>query len=686
MQEYHIHNLDCPDCASKLERDLNKLDYVKKAQINFSTSRLFLDTSDFEKVKAFIKQNEPHLSLSFKEAAEKPLSFTPFIITIIVFLGAILILHLNPSPFIEKAVFVVLALVYLVSGKDVILGAFRGLRKGQFFDENALMLIATIAAFCVGAYEESVSIMVFYSAGEFLQKLAVSRSKKSLRALVDVAPNLAYLKKGDALVSVAPEDLKVNDIVVVKVGEKVPVDGVVIKGESLLDERALSGESMPVNVSERSKVLGGSLNLKAVLEIQVEKRYKDSSIAKVVDLVQQATNEKSETEKFITKFSRYYTPSVLFIALMIAVLPPLFSMGSFDEWIYRGLVALMVSCPCALVISVPLGYFGGVGAASRKGILMKGVHVLEVLTQAKSIAFDKTGTLTKGVFKVTDIVPQNGHSKEEVLHYASCSQLLSTHPIALSIQKACEEMLKDDKHQHDIKNYEELSGMGVKAQCHTDLIIAGNEKMLDQFHIAHSPSKENGTIVHVAFNQTYIGYIVISDEIKDDAIECLRDLKAQGIENFCILSGDRKSATESIAQTLGCEYYASLLPEEKTSVFKTFKERYKAPAIFVGDGINDAPTLASADVGIGMGKGSELSKQIADIVITNDSLSSLVKVLAIAKKTKSIIWQNILFALGIKAVFIALGLMGVASLWEAVFGDVGVTLLALANSMRAMRA
>ncbi|PDX26377.1 heavy metal translocating P-type ATPase [Helicobacter pylori] len=623
MQEYHIHNLDCPDCAAKLERDLNKLDYVKKAQINFSTSKLFLDTSDFEKVKAFIKQNEPHLSLSFKEAAEKPLSFTPLIVTIAVFLGAILILHLNPSPLIEKAVFVVLALVYLVSGKDVILGAFRGLRKGQFFDENALMLIATIAAFCVGAYEESVSIMVFYSAGEFLQKLAIARSKKSLKALVDVAPNLAYLKKGDALVSVAPEDLRINDIVVVKVGEKVPVDGVVIKGESLLDERALSGESMPVNVSERSKVLGGSLNLKAVLEIQVEKLYKDSSIAKVVDLVQQATNEKSETEKFITKFSRYYTPSVLCIALMIAVLPPLFSMGSFDEWIYRGLVALMVSCPCALVISVPLGYFGGVGAASRKGILMKGVHVLEVLTQAKSIAFDKTGTLTKGVFKVTDIVPQNGHSKEEVLHYASCSQLLSTHPIALSIQKACEEMLKDDKHQHDIKNYEELSGMGVKAQCHTDLIIAGNEKMLDQFNIA---------------------------------------------------------------QTLGCEYYASLLPEEKTSVFKTFKERYKAPAIFVGDGINDAPTLASADVGIGMGKGSELSKQSADIVITNDSLNSLVKVLAIAKKTKSIIWQNILFALGIKAVFIVLGLMGVASLWEAVFGDVGVTLLALANSMRAMRA
>lgn len=287
---------------------------------------------------------------------------------------------------------------------------------------------------------------------------------------------------------------------------------------------------------------------------------------------------------------------------------------------------------------------------------------------------------------MVDIVPQNGHSKEEVLHYASCSQLLSTHPIALSIQKACEEMLKDDKHQHDIKNYEELSGMGVKAQCHTDLIIAGNEKMLEQFHIAHSPSPENGTIVHVAFNQTYVGYIVISDEIKDDAIECLRDLKAQGIENFCILSGDRKSATESIAQTLGCEYHASLLPEEKTSVFKTFKERYKAPAIFVGDGINDAPTLASADVGIGMGKGSELSKQSADIVITNDSLSSLVKVLAIAKKTKSIIWQNILFALGIKAVFIVLGLMGVASLWEAVFGDVGVTLLALANSMRAMRA
>ncbi|AFI04431.1 heavy metal translocating P-type ATPase [Helicobacter cetorum] len=689
MQEYYIHNLDCPDCAAKLENALNKLDYVKKAQIIFSTNKLLLETDDFEQVKSFIKKREPHLSLSFvEETKEKPLSFVPLISTIIVFLGALLVLHFEPQGLIEKSMYVLLGLVYLYAGKDVFLGAFYSFKKAHFFDENALMLIATIAAFCVGAYEESVSIMVFYSAGEFLQKLAIARSKKSIKALLDVAPHSACLKRGEELIVIAPEELKVGDVVVVKVGEKIPVDGTILKGETLLDQRALTGESMPINVKETSEVLGGSLNLKAVIEVEVKKTYQDSSIAKMVDLVQSAANERSETEKFITKFSRYYTPSVLFIAFLIATIPPLLNMGSFDEWIYRGLVALMVSCPCAFVISVPLGYFGGVGAASRKGILMKGVHVLEVLTQAKSIAFDKTGTLTKGVFKVVEISPKEGYSKEDVLRYASCSQLLSTHPIAVSINKACQELLKDNNtHKHCIEDYEEISGLGVKARCHADLIIAGNEKMLEKFNICHDYCPiDRGTVVYVSFNGVCVGHIVISDEIKEDALETLETLKMHGIEHFCILSGDRKSATQKIAQTLHCEYHASLLPEEKTMAFKEFKERYKTPAIFVGDGINDAPTLASADVGISMGHGSELSKQSADIIITNDSLSSLIKVLAIAKKTKSIIWQNILFALGVKAVFIVLGLMGFATLWEAVFGDVGVALLALANSMRALRA
>lgn len=687
MQKYYFKGLDCPDCANKLEAELNKQSYVKSAQVSFNTGTLYLDSQDTQQALSLIKKLEPEMVLSVEEHTHDhdhdhgdSMNLYALLSSIALFLLAVAILHFSQITWARWLSYAILAGVYLFAGKDVFVGAFRALKNRRFFDENTLMLSATIAAFCVGAYEESVSVMVFYAAGEFLQRLAIARSKKSLQSLLDVAPNLAFIKRGQTLEQIDPKDLQVGDVVVVKVGEKVPTDGVVLLGESMLDQKTLTGESLPVNVKENSAILGGSINLKAVLEIKVTKLYHDSSVAKIIDLVSNAVSQKSQTEKLITTFARYYTPAVFGIAVMIACVPPLLGHGSFSEWIYRGLIALMVSCPCALVISIPLGYFGGVGAASKHGILVKGVHTLETLTQVKNIAFDKTGTLSKGEFRVVDVVPAGRFSREDVLHFASCAQILSTHPIAISIQKAYTSACA-----HEIEEYQEIGGLGVKAKCHANLIIAGNEKILHKYGIPHECCSLEGTIVHVASNGEHIGYIVVADTLKDNAKECLERLKKEGIAHFCILSGDNEHSTKSVAKILGCPYYANLLPEQKVEAFNTFKQSFQHKSAFIGDGINDAPTLALADVGMGMGNASQISKESADIVITNNSLESVVQVFKIAKKTKRIIIENIVLALGIKALFIVLGLFGEATLWEAVFGDVGVTLIALANSMRTMR-
>ncbi|WP_104686508.1 heavy metal translocating P-type ATPase [Helicobacter felis] len=680
MQKYHFTGLDCPDCANKLESALNKQSYVQEARVVFNTNTLYLNTQDMPKALALIKQLEPDMELSEQVQSEAKPSAIPLLLSVVLYLIAVATIHFSTQNWALYLSYAVLAGVYVVAGKDVFLGALRAIKNKQFFDENTLMLSATIAAFGVGAHEEAVSIMVFYSAGEFLQQLAIARSKQSLHALLDVAPNHAVRKVGQELQEVEPSALGIGDIVIVKVGEKIPTDGVVLRGESLLDQKALTGESLPVNVKEHSAVLGGSINLKGVLEIQVSKLYADSSVAKIVDLVSNAVSQKSQTEKFITTFARYYTPAVFAIALLIALVPPLLGHGDFDTWIYRGLFALMVSCPCALVISVPLGYFGGVGAASRAGILIKSVQTLEALSQVKNIAFDKTGTLSKGEFNVIDVVPIAPFSKEDVLQHAACAQILSTHPIAISIQKAYKRQC-----QHEVKDYQEIGGLGVQASCHSHLIIAGNDKMLHKYNIPHDTCSLEGTIVHVAVDGKHIGYIVVADTLKDNAKECLDGLKHAGIEHMCILSGDHEYSTKRVAKELDCPYYANLLPEDKLNAFKDFQAQHSHKSMFVGDGINDAPTLARADVSMSMGSASQISKESADIVITNNSLESVLKVFKIAKKTKRIIIENIIFALAIKAMFIVLGLSGDAALWEAVLGDVGVTLIALANSMRTMR-
>lgn len=614
---------------------------------------------------------------------KKELAFLLSLIAL--FFAFVALLHFTENIFIKYASIGFLVIIYLICGKDIFIKAFNNVKKGDFFDENSLMFIATIAAFSIGAFEEAVAVMLFFRTGEFFQEMALNNSKKSIKALLQIAPNIAHLKQDSAIIDVKPQDLKIGDIFIVKPGEKIPLDGVVINGESLIDTKALSGEPIPILAKKDSKILGGSLNLNGVLEIKANKIYADSSVAKIIDLVQNATQNKAKTESFITKFARIYTPIVFFIALCVAILPPIFHLGSFSEWIYRALVVLMVSCPCALVISVPLAYFGGIGAASKNAILIKGASFLEALSEVSNIAFDKTGTLTKGVFKIVKIEAKNGFTQDEVLQYAFCAENFSNHPIALAIKTHYERMLKSHTCLHT--KYENISGMGIKASCNYQNILAGNDKILHKFNIAHNDCHIQGTVAHIAVNDTYAGYIMIADELKESTEDGIRTLRELGVEKMAMLTGDNEFASKEISVKLGLdEVHYNLLPEEKAEVFSRFKSQAKGKSIFVGDGINDAPSIAMADIGVSMGGvGSDVSKESADILIVDDDITKIGTAIKIARKTKRIIWQNITLALGVKIIFIILGLFGVASIWEAVFGDVGVALLALSNSMRILK-
>lgn len=643
-------------------------------------------------------------------STKKELAFLLSLIA--VFLGAVATLHFVAIPFVKYGAIAVLVAIYLISGKEVFANAFSNFKKCNFFDENSLMFIATIAAFCINAYEEAVAVMLFYRTGEFLQEMALNNSKKSIKSLLQIAPNIAHLKRESAesrgkfsessgesaeshgesrnsseskIIDIAPQDLRIGDIFITRPGEKIPIDGIVLKGESLIDTKALTGEPIPILAKKDSKVLGGTLNLNGVLEIKTTKLYEDSSIAKIIDLVQNATQNKAKAESFITKFARIYTPIVFFLALCVAIVPPLLGFGAFSEWIYRALVVLMVSCPCALVISVPLAYFGGIGAASKNAILIKGANYLEALSEVSNIAFDKTGTLTKGVFKIVKIKPQNGFSEDEVLQYAFCAENFSNHPIALAIKSEYEKRVNAHICTHT--THENISGMGIKASCNYQNILAGNDKILHKFNIPHNDCNIQGTVAHIAVNDKYAGYIMIADELKDDSISAVRELRNLGVEKMAMLTGDNEFASKDIGAKLGLdEVHYNLLPEEKAKIFSDFTKNARGKSVFVGDGINDAPSIALSDIGISMGGvGSDVSKESADILIVDDSIAKIATAIKIARKTKRIIWENIGFALGVKAVFIVLGLIGVANIWEAVFGDVGVALLALSNAMRILK-
>ncbi|MFG6095922.1 heavy metal translocating P-type ATPase [Leptothoe sp. ISB3NOV94-8A] len=610
----------------------------------------------------------------------------PIVAAAILFLiGFVFYQPLHNTPF-AIAEYAVLLPAYFISGKQVLTTAGRNILKGRVFDENFLMAIATLGAIAIHEVPEAVAVMLFFQVGELFQDYSVGRSRRSIKALLEVRPDIANLKVDGVIRAVSPEIVNVGDIIVVRPGEKVPLDGDVLGGTSLVDTSALTGESVPRTITVGQPVLGGMMNQSGVLTVKVTKRFGESSIAKILDLVENASSKKADTEKFITRFARYYTPAVVFLSLAVAILPPLFMAGATQAvWTYRALVLLVISCPCGLVISIPLGYFGGVGGAAKRGILVKGSKFLDALAQVKTVVFDKTGTLTQGNFRVTDVVTHNGWSKQQLLELAAQAEAQSNHPVAQSIRQAYGQSIDVT----DIQDYEEISGHGIRVKVKGSTVLAGNDRLLHREQIAHDVCVVDGTVAHVAVNGEYSGRIIIADELKEDAVEAIRLLHCQGLET-AMLTGDSQSVADSIANTLGLDqYHAKLLPEDKVDALEEFLHRAnqtKGKVAFVGDGINDAPVIARADVGMAMGGlGSDAAIETADVVIMTDAPSKVAEAIQIAQKTLRIVWQNITLAMVIKLFFIALGAMGVATLWEAVFADVGVALLAILNAGRVLK-
>ena len=574
---------------------------------------------------------------------------------------------------------------YFIVGGDVVKKAVKNIGQGQIFDENFLMMIATVGAFFVGDYAEAVAVMLFYQVGECFQSYAVNKSRKSIAQLMDIRPDSANVIRDGEAVEVAPEEVAIGECILVKPGERIPLDGVVCKGSSSLDTMALTGESLPRDVAEGDSVISGCVNLTGVLEVEVNKNYGESTVAKILELVENAGNRKSEAEHFITKFAKYYTPIVVGCAALLAVIPPLVTGGNWSDWIYRALSFLVISCPCALVISIPLSFFGGLGGASRSGILVKGSNYLEALADAQMIVMDKTGTLTKGSFEVRKIVPAEGFSKEEVLEMAACVESYSNHPISLSLLKAYGREVDNTR----LENVEELAGHGVSALLDGIPVYAGNDKLMSRQGIKLQPIEEIGTIVHVAKQQEYVGYIVIADEVKEDAKAAIEGFKRAGMKKIVMLTGDRKKTADSVAAELGVpQVYSELLPGDKVDKVEQLlaEKSEKGKLIFVGDGINDAPVLARADIGVAMGGlGSDAAIEAADVVIMTDEPSKIVCAIEISKKTLAIVKQNIVFAIGVKVLVLLLAAVGMASMWAAVFADVGVAVIAILNAMRVMR-
>jgi Cd2+/Zn2+-exporting ATPase len=691
-----LMGLGCAGCAAKIEKEIRALPGVKAASVDFVSKKLTLEVNNkrelngiIEKASKIASQIESGVKVveeSHDEHQHDHGEETDKRKLVIIGIGAALffIALILKLPFwVEFGMYLV---SYVLVGGEVILKAGRNISRGQVFDENFLMSLATIGAFAIKEFPEGVAVMLFYQIGEFFQDMAVNRSRKSIAALMDIRPDFANLKTGDEVKKVAPDEVSIGDIILVKPGEKVPLDGKVIEGRSMLDTSALTGESVPREVEAGNEVLSGSINKNGLLTIEVTKEFGESTVSKILDLVQNASSKKAPTENFITKFAKYYTPVVVFAAVALALIPPLVVPGAtFADWINRALIFLVVSCPCALVISIPLGFFGGIGGASKNGILIKGSNYLEALNNVDTVVFDKTGTLTKGVFKVTKVNELDNTTGIKLLEYAAYAESYSNHPIALSIIKAYGQEI--DKNQ--ISDYDEISGHGIKVTVKGKLILAGNTKLMDKENIQYEAVDEIGTVVHVAINGKYAGYIVISDEVKDDSRNTIKELKNIGARKLVMLTGDSKSVGERIGKDLGLdEVHAELLPDQKVEKLEIL-DKQKSPKgklIFVGDGINDAPVLARADVGIAMGGvGSDAAIEAADVVLMTDEPSKIVSAIKIAKRTRSIVWQNIIFAMVIKGIVLLLGAGGIATIWEAVFADVGVTVLAVLNSMRVMK-
>lgn len=595
-------------------------------------------------------------------------------------LATAVLLSLN-NEWLQIALFII---SYIIVGGDVVKRAVKNIFKGQVFDENFLMSIATIGAFFIGEYPEGVAVMLFYQVGELFQSYAVGKSRKSIASLMDIRPDYANVKKGDELVKVDPDEVQIGDIIVIKAGEKIPLDGKVIEGSSMIDTSALTGESVPREVEVGSDILSGCININGVITAEVTKEFGESTVSKILDLVENASSKKSNSEQFITKFARYYTPVVVIIAVFLAIIPPLVIDGAtFSGWIYRALAFLVVSCPCALVISIPLSFFGGIGGASKKGVLVKGSNYLEALAETEIVVFDKTGTLTKGVFNVQEIHPE-GVSKEELLELTAHAESYSNHPISLSLKRAYSKEIDNGR----ISDVEEISGHGVIATVDGKKVMAGNIKLMKMMDIPYFKGELIGTIVHVAVNNKYIGYIVIADEVKEDSAQAIKELKAANIKQTVMLTGDNKSIGSKVAKELGLDkVYAELLPADKVEKLEELfsQKSKKGKLAFVGDGINDAPVLARADIGIAMGGlGSDAAIEAADVVIMTDEPSKIATAMKISKKTLKIAHQNIVFAIVIKIIVLILSAFGITTMWAAIFADVGVTIIAVLNAFRAL--
>lgn len=576
-------------------------------------------------------------------------------------------------------------LSYLIVGFEIVKKAFRNIIKGKVFDENFLMTVATIGAFFVGEFEEAVAVMLFYQVGELFQSYAVDKSRKSISSLMDIRPDYAFVIKNGKEEKVDPDDVRIGDIILVKPGEKIPLDGIIVDGKSFLDTKALTGESLPREVNVNDEVLSGSINLNSVIKIKVEKEFEESTVSKILDLVENASSKKSKSENFISKFAKYYTPTVVIIAVILAIVPPFFTGMNFSEWIYRALSFLVVSCPCALVISIPLSFFGGIGGASKLGILIKGSNYLEALAKTEVVVFDKTGTLTKGVFAVKNIENFNNFTKDQILKYAAYSENYSNHPIALSIKKEYGEEIVKEK----IEKIEEIAGHGILSIVDGKTILVGNDKLLNENNVEYTKTDEIGTIVYVAVDNVYAGYIVVSDVIKEDSKIAIENLKKLNISKTVMLTGDKKQVGEYVAKELGIdEIHTELLPDEKVyKVEQLLKDKTDSgKLVFVGDGINDAPVLAMADIGISMGGiGSDAAIEASDVVLMTDEPSKISHAIKISKKTLKIVKENIIFAIFVKILVLVLTAFGISTMWEAVFADVGVSVIAILNALRMLR-
>lgn len=704
-REYVVENLDCAGCAAKIQHESSKLKGIINSNLNLYKKNITVETdssfdeeSFLEQINTIADKLEPgtliykaenkdeddndearakrEKELALEKAEEKKEKF-------LLIIGAALFIisvFLKPFPMIKLAVSII---AYIILGGDVVLKSFKNITKGNFLDENFLMTIATFGAFYLGETTEAVGVMLFYKVGEYFQESAVRNSRKSIEKLLDIRPDYANIRDNNGeVIKISPKKLKIGDIIIIKSGEKVPVDGIVVKGESDLNTAALTGESIPADVTVNSEVLSGSLNGAGVLEVKVTKLFSDSTINKIIEMVENASNKKAESEKFITKFARYYTPIVVITALIVGIGFPLL-FGNFNMWFGRALIFLVISCPCALVLSVPLTFFSSIGKASKSGILIKGGNYLEALTNISAVVFDKTGTLTKGKFKIDRLEAQNGN-EDELLKTAKIGEFYSNHPIG----KAIVSYGSIDINEEYIEGYKELSGFGVLSYYEGKMILIGNYKLMKEYKIEAEEKNYAGTVLYVAQDNVFLGYIYISDEIKEDSPLTIEGLRKSGIQSY-MLTGDSNKIGTVVGEKLGLNsenIYSQLLPQDKVNKLEEIKSKNNKGIVFVGDGVNDAPVLSLADVGIAMGGvGSDIAIEAADVVIMKDEPSKILELLKIAKQNKKVVMQNIIMALGIKIIVMVLGVFGIANMWMAIFSDVGVSLLAVLNASQGIK-